>query len=318
METSRILVTGAAGFVGSHLAERLIKDEHHVIGIDNLFRGDIKNIKHLLNNPNFEFRKADILGELQKEFFRNVEIVYHYAAINGTKHFYDRPLETLRTNVEGTTNVLKMSADCGANKFIFASSSEVYGEPLKFPTPESHPILIPNVKNPRHSYAASKAIGESYVCWYAKRYEFDYLILRIFNTYGPRMDTSEYGQVIPEFIRKLSEPEFTIIGDGKQTRSFCYIDDTIEMTIRAAEKMKNDVLNIGNDEEIEILELARLLHELGGREFRYNLLPPRAGDPRRRVPEITKAKKLLGYEPKIGIKTGLDLTLEWYKKEKGL
>lgn len=310
---SKVLITGAAGFIGSHLADRLVKDGHHVVGVDNLFRGKMKNVERLNKNPNFEFHRADITsGGYLKKILRDVEVVYHYAAINGTKHFYERPLEVLKTNVEGTINVLKMSAECGVNKFIFASSSEVYSDPLKFPTSESHPLLIPDVDNPRYSYNASKATGEVYTRWYAKEHNFEYLILRIFNTYGPRMDTSGYGQVVPEFIRKLSEPQFTIIGDGKQTRSFCYIDDLIEMTVRAAKKVKNDILNIGNDEEIEILKLARILHELAGKKFRYKLLPPRAGDPRRRVPDITKAKKLLRYAPETDIRTGLERTLEWY------
>lgn len=310
---SKVLITGAAGFIGSHLADRLVKDGHHVVGVDNLFRGKMKNVERLNKNPNFEFHRVDITsGRFLKKILRDVEVVYHYAAINGTKHFYERPLEVLKTNVEGTINVLKMSAECGVNKFIFASSSEVYSDPLKFPTSESHPLLIPDVDNPRYSYNASKATGEVYTRWYAKEHNFEYLILRIFNTYGPRMDTSGYGQVVPEFIRKLSEPQFTIIGDGKQTRSFCYIDDLIEMTVRAAKKVKNDILNIGNDEEIEILKLARILHELAGKKFRYKLLPPRAGDPRRRVPDITKAKKLLRYAPETDIRTGLERTLEWY------
>lgn len=310
---SKVLVTGAAGFIGSHLVDRLINDGHEVVGVDNMFRGKIENIKHLKDEPRFEFHKADVTSEKSmKKIFREISTVYHYAAINGTKHFYERPLDVLMTNVEGTINVLKLSAETDVEKFVLASSSEVYGEPMKIPISEKDPILIPDVDNPRYSYNSSKIIGEVYTKWYAEEHHFDYLILRIFNTYGPRMDTSEYGQVIPEFIRKLSEPKFTIIGNGKQTRSFCYVDDLVEMTVRAVKSVKNEIINIGNDEEIEILEMARLVHELAGRKFEYKLLPPRKGDPKRRVPDISKMKKLLGYKPKIDIRTGLELMLDSY------
>jgi len=307
---SKVLITGGAGFIGSHLAERLLKDGHQVIVVDNLFRGKIKNITHLTKNPRFKFYKMDLTRKSIKKLLNGVETVYHYAAINGTKYFYDRPLDVLKTNVEGTINVLKSVATSKINKFVFASSSEVYGEPYRFPTPESHPILIPDVNNPRHSYSVSKVTGELYTLWYAKTCGFKYLILRIFNTYGPRMDTSEYGQVVPEFIRKLHEPQFTIIGDGKQTRSFCYIDDLIEMTVRAVRKVDNDILNLGNDKETEILELAKILHKLVNKKFKFKMLPPRKGDPQRRVPDITKAKKLLKYKPKITLESGLKRMLK--------
>ncbi len=311
----RAMVTGVAGFIGSFLGERLLEEGYEVIGIDNLFRGKLENIEHLKANPRFSFYPVDIRDENIDGLFENVELVFHCAAINGTQHFYERPLDVLDVNVRGTVNILECASKHKVNKFIYASSSEVYGEPSYFPTNESHPIILPNVSNPRYSYAASKAIDEYYTHWYGHVHGFSYLVLRIFNVYGPRMDTSNYGQVIPEFIRKLLlEPEFTIIGDGNQTRSFCYVDDIVELIIRAARSVDNDTLNLGNPQEITILNLARRLHQIEAKEFKYRLLPSRAGDSQRRLPDVTKAKKLLGYEPRKDIEEGLRLTLNWYKK----
>ena len=315
----KVLVTGAAGFLGSFMAERLAEEGYYVVGVDNLFRGNLNNIRHLIDSKKMEFYEWDIRKPLPKWMLKDVEAVFHYAAINGTKHFYDRPHEVLEVNVEGTINVLRAAIEAGVRKFVFASSSEVYGEPQRIPIDEGHPIVIPTVNNPRHSYAASKVIGEFYVRWFSEKYGMKYLILRIFNAYGPRMDTSEYGQVIPEFIRKaLLEPEFTIIGPGTQTRSFCYVDDNIEMTMRAFKIVDNEVLNVGNDEEVSILDLARLIHEILGKEFNYRLLPPREGDPSRRVPSIEKTVKLTGYRPRVSLREGLARTIEWYKRLWGL
>lgn len=316
---TKVLVTGVAGFLGSFLAERLVEEGCYVLGIDNLFRGNMQNIRHLLNSKRFEFHIWDVRKPLPKWLFADVEAVFHYAAINGTRHFYERPQEVLEVNVEGTLNVLKASIENGVRKFVFASSSEVYGNPQRSPIAEDHPLVIPSINNPRHSYAVSKIISEFYVKWFSERYGMKYLILRIFNTYGPRMDSSEYGQVIPEFIRKaLLEPEFTVIGPGTQTRSFCYIDDNMEMTLRAFKMGNNEVLNVGNDEEISILDLAKIIHEILGRDFKYRFLPPREGDPMRRVPSIKKIVCLTSYCPRISLREGLMKTIEWYKKIWGM
>lgn len=316
---TKILITGVAGFLGSFLTERLLKEDYYVIGIDNLFRGKLSNIAGCVRNNHFEFYIHDIKKPLKMDWFRDVDVVFHYAAVNGTRHFYDHPLEVLETNVKGTINLLEASAKYEVEKFVFASSSEVYGEPERLPITEDNPLIIPQIDNPRHSYAASKMIGEMYVKWLSNERGLRYLIFRIFNTYGPRMDSSEYGQVIPEFIRKaLLEPEFTIISPGTQTRSFCYVDDHVEMVLRAFEKISNQILNVGNDEEITVLDLARMIHEILGKKFEYKLLPPRKGDPMRRVPSIEKLVSLIGYRPKIPLRVGLEKTIEWYKKLWGL
>jgi len=312
----KVMVTGAAGFIGSFLSERMLAEGYEVVGIDNLFRGKLENIEHLKSNPNFSFHTTDIRDGGIEELFENVNLVFHFAAINGTQHFYERPLDVLDVNVKGTINVLECAARQKVDKFVYASSSEVYGEPAYFPTDESHPIVLPNVTNPRYSYAASKTIGEYYTSWYGHVHGFSYLISRIFNVYGPRMDTTSYGQVIPEFIRKLLlEPEFTIIGDGSHTRSFCYVVDLVDLLFRAAQRVDNDTLNLGNPEEMTVFELAEHLHRIGGKEFKYKLLPAREGDSKRRLPEVSKARKMLDYGQQKPIDEGLRLTIDYYKKK---
>jgi len=260
----------------------------------------------------------DIRLPLPKESLRDVDYVLHYAAVNGTQYFYEKPELVLDVNVTGTINVIKASIDSNVKKIVFASSSEVYGSPLVYPTPETHPIILPDVNNPRHSYAASKVIGEFYIRWMCEKYGVKYLILRIFNAYGPRMDTSKYGQVIPEFIRKLFyDREFTIIGPGTQTRSFCYITDNVELTFRAMLKVDNEILNVGNDKEVTILELAKIMHEIVGRKFEPKILPPRPGDPMRRVPDIRKIVSLTGYRPMVSLREGLRNTIKWYAERWG-
>ena len=316
----KVVVTGVAGFIGSHMAERAVAEGLFVYGIDNLWRGSRANLEELLKSPYFKFEEADVRypSEALDRAFDGAEVVIHYAAINGTQHFYERPLDVMEVNLEGTVNVLRLAAKHRVQKVVFASSSEVYGEALTYPTPENHPIILGDPSNPRYSYAAAKAMAEFYVRWYGEKYGFSWVTLRIFNCYGPRMDTSEYGQVIPEFIRKVLRDEpFTILGNPEHTRSFCFISDHVEQSWRAIEKAENATLNIGKNEEISILELARLLHELVGKPFRYQLLPGRAGDPPRRVPDTRKVEELTGYVPQVSLREGLLRTIEWYKARLG-
>jgi nucleoside-diphosphate-sugar epimerase len=317
-EGSKVVVTGAAGFIGSFLSERLLQEGYSVIGLDNLFRGKEENIHSLKNRypQRFNFVRADIARkeEISKGVFEDATAVFHYAAINGTQHFYERPLDVLHVNLNGTLNVIEAATDSRSiEKIVFASSSEVYGEPRLIPTKETEPCVIPDMNNPRHSYSLSKMAGENYLLWAAKQRGIHYLILRIFNTYGPRMDTSSYGQVIPEFIRKLYfDPEFTIIGDGRQLRSFCYVQDNIELTLRAFAKVEDEILNVGNSDEITMLELAALMHTLAEKPFRYRLVQGRAGDILRRSPDISKILSLTGYQPRVPLQEGLRKTVQWY------
>ncbi len=308
------LVTGAAGFLGSFLSEELLKNRYEVIGIDNFFRG---KKDYLPENKNFRFYEIDLVKEFDK-FSKIVEkekpkFMFHYAAINGTKYFYDIPYKVLNDNIKITQNVLNACINSTVEKIIYASSSEIYGEPLKIPIPETHPILL-NVHTDRDSYASSKAISEFYIKLFSKENNIDFLILRIFNTYGSHMDTSEYGQVIPEFINKMSkDKEFTIIGDGKQTRSFCYITDHTRLVRKLTENISNEIINVGNDVEIKIIELAEMIHRIENKEFKPKFLPGREYDHLRRCPDISKLKKLIDDFPKISLEEGLKRTIDDYK-----
>ena len=310
------LVTGSAGFLGSFLSKELLENHHQVVGIDNFFRG---KKEYLPEHKNFTFYELDLVNEPNK--FAGIvkkekpNFVFHYAAINGTKYFYNIPYKVLNDNVTMTQNVLNACVNSSVEKIIYASSSEVYGEPLKIPTSETHPILL-NVNTDRDSYASSKAISEFYIKLFTKENKIDFLILRIFNTYGPHMDTSEYGQVIPEFINKMfSKDLFTIIGDGKQTRSFCYVADHTRLAGKITENISNDIINIGNDKEIQIINLAKMMHRLENKEFSPKYLPGREYDHKRRCPDISKLKKFINDQPKISLEKGLKLTIEEYKKK---
>jgi nucleoside-diphosphate-sugar epimerase len=310
----KVVVTGAGGFIGSHLVERLVAAGCRVVAIDNFWRGRQENLEGVRDR--IQLVEADIT-DASVDFagvLSGAEVLFHFAAINGTRHFYERPLEILRVNLEGTIRLLEAAGKAGVRKVVFASSSEVYGEPLYVPTPEDHPVLLGSLENPRHSYAAAKAASEFYVRWVSVRYGMEGLILRIFNTYGPRMDSSEYGQVVPEFIRKaIEEDEFTIIGDGRQVRSFCYIDDLVELIMRLC-RLESGVFNVGCSEPTSIEELARLVHEIVGRKFQPRYLPGRPGDVLRRQPSIEKAVRATGYEPRVSLREGLERTVEWYMR----
>jgi len=310
----KTLVTGAAGFLGSFLSEELLSHRYDLVGIDNFFRG---KKEYLPDHKNFKFYEMDLIKEPER-FYEIIkkekpELLFHYAAINGTKYFYDIPYQVLNDNVTMTQNVLKACKNSSVKKIIYASSSETYGEPLEIPTPETHPILL-NIHTVRDSYASSKAVNDFYVKLFAKEYGLDFLILRIFNTYGPHMDTSEYGQVIPEFINKMFQSErFTIIGDGKQTRSFCYVSDHTRLVRELAENVSNEIVNIGNDKEIQIVYLAEMIHRLENKTFNPTYLSPREYDHKRRCPDISKLKKLINDYPKIPLEEGLNETIKTFK-----
>ena len=310
----KVLVTGAAGFLGSFLSEELLENGYDVVGIDNFFRG---KKEYLPKHENFKFYEIDLVK--QPEEFKTIvkkekpEIMIHYAAINGTKYFYDIPYQVINDNVRMTQNVLDACKNSTVKKIIYASSSETYGEPQQIPTPETHPILL-NIHTDRDSYASSKAICDFYVKLFAKENKIDYLIFRIFNTYGPHMDTSEYGQVVPEFINKMfNDPEFTIIGNGEHTRSFCYVDDHTRLARKLIENVSNEIVNLGNDKETKIDDLAKIMHKLVDKEFKPKYLPTREYDHKRRQPDISKLKKLTKDYPKITLKEGLNKTIKSYK-----
>lgn len=309
-----VVITGGAGFLGSHLAKAFLARGLKTIIIDNLFRGKREYVW-----PQTIFYNIDIADEQNISLINHIfekhrpRIVIHYAAINGTKYFYEIPDFVFVKNSEATRIITELAVKHGVELLVYASSSEVYGEPMQIPIPEEHPIIL-DLNVERDSYAASKAYGEFYIKYRTRNTRTRYLILRIFNTYGPYMDTSEYGQVIPEFIRKvLLENHFTIIGDGKQTRSFLYVEDHVEYAIKLVEtKRYDEVYNIGSEEEITILDLARMIHEITGKDFNPIFLSPRPHDRVKRRPNTTKIRRVTRYTPRTNLREGLIKTICWY------
>lgn len=313
-----ILVTGAAGFIGSFLVEALLKTGHNVIGVDNFFRGKKENIQHLAADRfhfvNKDLSQAQHIRDIRKLLnVHKVTTVFHLAAVNGTQYFYDQPWFVLDQNITITQNILASLTGTPVKYFIYTSSSEVYGEATQFPTPETHPIQLQTTFD-RDSYAASKALDEFYVRLFAQQHQINSLILRVFNTYGERMVGTRYGQVIPEFIHKMLHAEqFTIIGNGKQTRSFCYIQDLISMMMALMEKGSTGLMNIGNDEEVSIIHIAEDLHRLVGKECHPVFLAERPNDHKRRKPDLSQLREILPDWNYMPLELGLEKTLNYYK-----
>lgn len=307
-----IIVTGAAGFLGSHLCDDLLSKGYKVLGIDNFFRGKKENLP---NHPNFKFIKCDLrnLSKTQKIFNEfNPEIVIHYAAINGTRYFYDIPYKLCDDNIVLTQNILKSCSD-NVKKVVYASSSEVYGAQPQTPTKETEPIIL-NAYAERDSYASSKAIGEFLVKLWAQENNKKYLIVRPFNTYGPRMATNGYGQVIPEFIERIkSNSDFYLYGDGEQTRSFCYVKDHTSILVGLLEKVDNGIFNIGFDEEVTINELAFLIHKILNKPFNVKYKEAWAHDTKWRKPCLEFLQSYVAYNKFISLEEGIIKTLAYYE-----
>ena len=316
----RVLVTGGAGFIGSHLCEGLIKKGHEVICYDNLWRGKIENIQHLISNKNFTFIKGDITNsEDVDNAVAGCDMVYHLAAINGTKYFYEKPIEIIKTNITGTQNVLESALKHNVKRFIFASTPEVYGEPNNIPTKEDDLCILDNpTVTLRHSYAGSKFIGDILSLAYSQIHSLPVTVVRYFNIYGPRLIGTPYGQVVSIFIKNsLEEKPILIHGEGSQTRSFTYIDDAIECTILAGESKKTigETINIGIEKETTIIDLAKKVKQISNSKSEIIFTERNPGDSTRRCPNITKVKALLNWEPKIELEDGIKKTIDWFKKE---
>ncbi len=318
-KTNKVLVTGGAGFIGSHLCEALLKKGHEVVCFDNFFRGKKENIAHLINTKGFELVKGDIrnYAEVEKEV-EKCDIVHHLAAINGTKYFYEEPILITDVNVAGTLNVLKAAMECNVRKITFASSPEVYGLPDKIPTPEEALCIFDNpTKTLRHSYSASKYLGDIMCLAFHEKYGLPVTVLRYFNIYGPRLIGTEYGQVVSIFMKNALEGKpIEIFGDGKQTRSFTYISDAVEATILSQnkEKAEGQALNIGMQKETSINELANKVLKTCKSKIKPVHKPALAGDARRRCPDSRKTRKILGWGAKISLDAGLKKTFEWFKE----
>ena len=311
----RILVTGAAGFIGSHLVDRLLADGHEVVGLDNFLTGRRRNLAHLTEEEAFAFVEADTWDDLLavKELEGGLDGVYHLASPASPVDYYRLPLETLRAGSEGTRRVLELARERGA-RVLVASTSEVYGDPEVHPQPESYWGNV-NPVGPRSVYDEAKRFGEALASSYAREGLVDVRIARIFNTYGPRMRLSD-GRVLTEFCCSALRGEaLPVFGDGSQTRSFCYVSDLVEGLVRlwAGEMPFGSEwgpVNLGNPEEVTILEFAREVIEVTGSKSRIAFRPLPQDDPRRRRPDITRARELLGWEPRVSRGEGLRLTVE--------
>jgi nucleoside-diphosphate-sugar epimerase len=311
----KILITGGFGFVGAYFAECLLQNNEEVIVLDDSSRGRKSNISAFLEKVQVvdaDTRDKKTILDASK----GVDSIVHLAAIQGTGNFYQRPHEVLEVNVKGLINTIEAAVANKVKCFFFASSSEAYGNPRVFPTPETQELMIPDISNPRYSYAASKIIGEAFVVNYARHYGFDYTIVRYHNVYGPKMG---WDHVIPQFISRLArEEKFTVQGDGTQTRSFCYITDAIDCSVRALLKPEgaNEIFNVGNPfEEHSINDLVELLGKIAGRTISPIHIPFPAAGTARRQPDITKATRKLGYQPHVTLEEGLKRTFAWYMNE---
>jgi len=309
MRNKVIVVTGGSGFIGSHLIDRLI-ERNKVICVDNLSTGICKNVEHLMGNENFVFIEHDVRKPL--ELSEGVDEIYHLASRASPVDFEKFPIDILLTNSVGTHNMLELARKNKA-KFLFASTSEVYGDPEKHPQKENY---LGNVNSVglRSCYDESKRFGESLVVAYQRKFKVDVRIARIFNTYGSRM-RSDDGRVIPNFINQAlkSEP-VTIYGKGEQTRSFCHVRDMVEGLTRLMNSNHTEPVNLGNPNEIKILDLAKLIKKMSNSksEIVFKAMPE--NDPLRRKPDINKAKKQLKWNPRTDLETGLKMTIEWFRK----
>ena len=308
---STYLVTGGAGFIGSHLCDLLIGKGYRVICMDNLITGRIANISHLVNNPNFSFFQHDVTKYI--DISGTVNCVLHLASPASPVDYLNYPIQTLKVGSLGTHNALGIAKAKGA-KFVLASTSEVYGDPNVHPQPESYWGNV-NPVGLRGCYDESKRFAEAITMAYHKTHKIDTKIVRIFNTFGERMRKAD-GRVIPNFINQaLRNEDLTVYGDGSQTRSFCYVSDLIDGIYKLILSPVNEPVNLGNPNEMKVRDLADEIIRLTGSKSRLTFKSLPADDPKIRCPVIDRAEKLLDWRPKIGLEQGLAKTIEWFKKE---
>ena len=302
-----IVITGGSGFVGSYLCEKLINDGHEIIVVDNLLTGSTENINHLMHNENFSFIEHDVQNHIEIE--NKVDYVLHFASAASPKAYTEHPVNTLKAGSVGTINTLGLAKKHDA-EYLLASTSEVYGDPLISPQTEEYWGNV-NPNGERSMYDEAKRFAEAAVATYSRSYDLKTKIVRIFNTYGPRMQLND-GRVVTNFIvQALKNENITIYGDGSQTRSFSYVEDTIAGIISLMNSSEYDVFNIGNPNEMTVGQLAEKIIELTNStsEIKYLELPN--DDPKQRKPDITKAKTKLNWEPKVNLEDGLTKTIKW-------
>jgi len=305
----RVVITGAAGFLGSHLCDRFLADEHDVVGIDNLITGHSDNIAHLTGNPRFRFIRHDVSTYVDVP--GRVDGVLHFASPASPIDYLELPIQTLKVGSLGTHNTLGLAKAKGA-RFFLASTSEVYGDPLEHPQRESYWGNV-NPIGPRGVYDEAKRFAEAITMAYHRAHHLDTRIVRIFNTYGPRMRPRD-GRVVSNFIvQALNGEPITIYGDGQQTRSFCYVDDEVDGIYSLF--MRGDAMptNIGNPDEYTVAELANMVREITGTKSAIEYKPLPEDDPKVRRPDISRARQLLGWEPKIDVREGLRRTIDYFR-----
>ena len=313
----RVVVSGGAGFIGSHLCERLLREGHEVVCLDNLTTGFAENVAHLRDEPRFELRTVDVTEPLPE--LGRPEAVFHMASPASPPGYLRRPVETMMANSVGTHRLLELARTSGA-RFLIASTSEAYGDPLEHPQKETYWGNV-NPNGERSCYDESKRFGEAITFVYWRTHGVDARIIRIFNTYGPHSDPND-GRIVPNFISQALRGEpITLYGSGEQTRSLCYVSDLVEGILRAqfSEGTKGEVFNLGNPDEHTAREYAEIINRMcGGRsEIVYRPFLS-ADDPQRRRPDITKSRSQLGWEPKVGLDEGLGKTIAWFRQRLGI
>jgi dTDP-glucose 4,6-dehydratase len=308
--SARIVITGAAGFIGSHLAETLLDRGHHVIGIDNLLTGDIANIAHLASRD-FHFIEHDVTNYIYLD--GPVDVVLHWASPASPIDYLEWPIPTLKVGALGTHKALGL-AKAKRARFVLASTSEVYGDPLEHPQTEQYWGNV-NPVGPRGVYDEAKRFAEAMTMAYHRYHKLDAKIVRIFNTYGPRMRVRD-GRAVPNFIAQaLRNEDLTVYGDGNQTRSFCYVSDLVDGVLRLMDSGENEPVNIGNPQEMTITQIAEQIIALTGAtsQIVYRELP--VDDPKVRQPDITRARTLLEWEPKVPLAAGLERTIDYFRQK---
>ncbi|OGQ51564.1 MAG: NAD-dependent dehydratase [Deltaproteobacteria bacterium RIFCSPLOWO2_02_FULL_53_8] len=307
----KVVITGAAGFLGSHLCDRFLKEGFQVTGIDNFLTGNPDNIAHLFGNPDFKFLHANVTNYIYVA--DDVDLVLHFACPASPVDYTNFPIQTLKVDSLGTLNTIGF-AKLKKARYVFASTSEIYGDPLVHPQTETYWGNVNSI-GPRSVYDEAKRFSESMTMAYHNAHGVDVRIVRIFNTYGPRMRLND-GRVVPNFaMQALKNEPLTIFGDGSQTRSFCYVDDLVEGIFRVSTKegISGEVFNLGNPDEYKIIDFAKIIIKATGSSSDIAFQPLPQDDPKQRCPDITKVKTTLGWQPKVSLKDGLSKTIEFFK-----
>ena len=311
-----ILITGGLGFIGSHLCERLLEEGHAVIALDNLFTGSEYNVEHLASNPNFRFIRHDIIDPIVIETTK-LDQIYNLACPASPVHYQANPVRTIKANTIGVINVLGLAKQHGA-RILQASTSEVYGDPLEHPQKETYRCNV-NTTGPRACYDEGKRVAETLCFDYHRQHGMEIRVARIFNTYGPRMAADD-GRVVSNFsIQALRGSPLTIYGDGSQTRAFCFVSDMVDGLVRLMDQ--NAIIgpvNLGNPSEVTISEIAKKILELTGSKSSITHAPLPQDDPRQRCPDISLAKKELGWEPRVALDDGLQKVIHFFSLQKNI